>query len=59
MLTKRNANILGVIFCGEENEASEQLIMNYSGLKLLGRVAQEEEISKEIISSYSELFKEI
>ncbi len=58
-LISRNINILGVIINGAPERASEDIILNYSGLKCLGRIGKEEKFSKEVILKYAKLFTNI
>ncbi|HET6245293.1 MAG: dethiobiotin synthase [Bacteroidetes bacterium] len=58
-LFKRNINILGVVFNGISQSSSEDLILKYTGLKCLGRIAIEKEMNKEVILKYANLFKKI
>lgn len=55
-LKNRGIKVLGIIFNGEENIETEKYVLNYSGLKCLGRVQQHQHINKEIILSYKSLF---
>ncbi|KAA5540798.1 dethiobiotin synthase [Adhaeribacter rhizoryzae] len=52
-LKNRNINILGLIFNGEPNTASEDFILNYTGLPKLLSVLPEEKLTLEIISDYA------
>lgn len=58
-MKSRNINILGIIFNGKSNPSSENLILNYTGLKCLGRIEEENEINKEVVLKYSNLFKQL
>ncbi len=49
--------IKGLIFCGETVEASENFILNYSGIPCLGRVPILQEITKENILAQALQFK--
>lgn len=55
-LKNRGINVLGIIFNGDSNEETEKYILNYSGLKCLGRIQQHKEINKEIVLNYKSLF---
>jgi dethiobiotin synthetase len=55
----RNLNLLGIVFNGPPHKMSEDIILKYSGAKLLGRIAKENEINKEIISKYALQFENI
>ena len=52
----RKLKVIGIIFNGEENAETEKYILNYSGLKCLGRVKQHKIINKEIVLSYKNDF---
>ncbi|MBS1647170.1 MAG: dethiobiotin synthase [Bacteroidetes bacterium] len=54
-LKKRNINILGIIISGEENPASEEIILNQN-IKLLGRIYQEKKLTTESIKKYEATF---
>ena len=56
-LKNRKLKIAGIIFTCKENKESEKIILNYSGLKFIGRVGEERAINKRTIQKYSELFK--
>ena len=58
-LQRRKVNILGLIFNGAPHQLSEDIILKYSGLKSLGKIAKELELNKKIISRYAGNFKEI
>ncbi|GAB3540003.1 dethiobiotin synthase [Spirosoma fluminis] len=49
----RNITILGILFNGPTVPATETFILNYTGLPCLGRIKQEESITKEVISHYA------
>ena len=55
----KNIKILGIIFNGESNSSSENLILNHTGLTCLGRIDQENEINSETVKKYSKIFKNI
>ncbi len=59
LLKQKKAKILGVIISGNENKASEEFILNYSRLKLLGRINKEVTFDKSVILKYIEVFKHI
>jgi dethiobiotin synthetase len=42
-----------LLFNGDENPATEQIILKRSGVPLLGRIADEEIINREIIRAYA------
>ncbi len=52
-LKNRGANILGIIYNGEPNQASEQVIGNQSKVPVIGRIGHEYEFTRELIKEYS------
>jgi dethiobiotin synthetase len=56
-LKTRGANIIGVVFNGPPHQLSQDIIMNYCGLKLLGRINKENDINKEVVSRYAKEFE--
>jgi len=52
-LKSRNINIIGLIFNGEPNPASEDFILNYTGLPKLLSVLPEASLTPEVISGYA------
>ena len=51
----RNMNVIGIIFNGEENKASEAIILKHSGYKCLLRINKEENINQETIKKYAQI----
>lgn len=58
-LKSRGINVLGIVFTGTENAASEAIILKYAGYPLLGRVNREVAITPEIIKKYAPVFARI
>jgi len=58
-LKHRKINIAGIIFSGDENKATESIILNKTGLKSIGRIEQEPYFDKNVIREYADLFREI
>ena len=58
-LVSRGITIKGVIFNDEENVDTESVILKMTGLKCLGRVEMEEDLTQEVISNYASKFKEV
>ncbi len=56
-LKSRNMNILGIVLNGPPHKLSEDIILDYSGLKLLGRINKEAELNQEVISRYAKEFE--
>lgn len=57
-LQHRNIKIAGIIFSGDENPATESLILNKTGVSFLGRIEQEPYFDKNVIAEYADLFRE-
>ncbi len=57
VLKSRGVKILGLIINEEPHELSESIILQYSGLKLLGRIGKEETLKKEVIERYAKGFE--
>ena len=57
-LKNRKINIAGIIFNGNENKATETLILNYSKLKFIGRINDEPYFDQNVISEYADLFRD-
>ena len=57
-LQNRKLNIAGIIFNGNENKASEEIILNKTGIKFLGRIDDEPYFDKNVIKEYADLFQE-
>lgn len=49
MLKLYNIPVKGIIFNGEENEETENYIVNYTGVEFLGRIPKMQTIDKEVI----------
>ncbi|MDR6560277.1 MULTISPECIES: dethiobiotin synthase [unclassified Arcicella] len=57
VLKSSNIDIKGIIFNGESNPSSEDYILNYTQVPLIGRVNQEQNISQETVKKYAEDFR--
>ena len=56
-LKNRKISIAGIIFSGDENKATESIILNKTGLKCIGRIEQEPYFDQNIIREYADLFR--
>ncbi len=56
-LKRRNIPIIGIIFNGHHNQASENIILNQTGVPLLFRLNEEPQLSHSVIEKYSRLFR--
>ncbi|MHA6249862.1 dethiobiotin synthase [Pontibacter sp. CAU 1760] len=57
VLRYRKVPVAGIIFNGEENPASEDFIINYTGLRRLPSIRQEADFCKEAVAAYADAFK--
>lgn len=57
VIKSRGIKILGVIFNGMQNESSEEVIIEYSGLNCIGRIPEFSTIEKYIIKTIADNFK--
>jgi dethiobiotin synthetase len=56
VLKSKGINIMGIVINEEPHELSESIILQHSGLKLLGRINKEGMIKKEVIERYAKGF---
>lgn len=56
-LKNKGLKILGIVFNGAPHQLSEDIILDNSGLKLLGRISKETELNKEVIARYAKEFE--
>jgi dethiobiotin synthetase len=56
-LKNRGLRILGVVFNGPPHQLSQDIIMDYCGLKVLGRINKEKDLNPEIIKAYAKEFE--
>ncbi|MBP6181957.1 dethiobiotin synthase [Flavobacterium sp.] len=57
-LKNRKINSVGIIFSGEENKATEAIILNKTGIKCIGRIEQEPYFDQNVIKEYADLFRD-
>lgn len=57
-LKNRNIEIGGIIFSGDENRATEEIILNKSGIKMIGRIDTEPYFDQNVTAYYADLFRE-
>lgn len=53
VLMDSGVKVLGIIFNGEENPSSEEVILKATKVPLLGRIKEEYEFTKDLITKYS------
>jgi dethiobiotin synthetase len=57
-LKNRNIAVAGIVFSGDENQATESIILSKTGVKCIGRIDQEPYFDKNVIAEYADLFRE-
>ena len=57
-LQSRKIEIAGIIFSGEENKATESIILSKSAIKFIGRIEQEPYFDQNVIKDYADQFRE-
>lgn len=57
-LQNRKINIAGIIFNGDQNKSSEEIILNKTGVKFLGRIENEPYFDQNVIREYADIFRE-
>ena len=59
VLKSRKISIAGIIFNGDENPATESIIISKTGITNLGRIGNEPYFDKNVIAEYAEAFREV
>jgi dethiobiotin synthetase len=57
-LKGRGLNIAGIIFNGEETPATESVILNKTGITMIGRIEPEPYFDKNVVLEYAHAFRE-
>lgn len=57
-LQSKKLDIAGIVFNGNENKATEEIILSKTGLKCIGRIDDEPYFDKNVIREYADLFTE-
>jgi dethiobiotin synthetase len=50
--------VAGIVFSGDENKATEEIILSKTGIKCIGRIEQEPYFDQNVIKEYADLFRE-
>lgn len=58
-LQNRKITIAGIVFSGDENIASESIILNKTGVRCIGRIEQEPYFDTNVIKEYADRFREV
>ena len=57
-LKSRNIELAGIIFSGDQNKATEEIILKKTGAKFIGRIDNEPYFDQNVIRYYADLFRE-
>lgn len=57
-LHNRKIAIGGIVFSGDENKATESIILSKTGIKCIGRIEQEPYFDQNVIKEYADRFRE-
>ena len=57
-LKSRNINVAGIIFSGDENKATEEIILSKTKTKFIGRIDNEPYFDQNVIQYYADKFRE-
>ncbi|MFB9109548.1 dethiobiotin synthase [Flavobacterium gyeonganense] len=57
-IQNRGFQVHGIIFSGSENQSTESLILNKTGIKCIGRIDEEPYFDQNVIREYADLFRE-
>lgn len=58
ILKSRNLNVAGIVFSGDENKATESIILEKTNVPMIGRIDNEPYFDQNVIKYYSDLFRE-
>ncbi|MBP6127090.1 dethiobiotin synthase [Flavobacterium sp.] len=58
ILKSRNLNVAGIIFSGDENKATESIILEKTKVPMIGRIDNEPYFDQNVIKYYADLFRE-
>lgn len=57
-LNSRNIKVAGIIFSGDENQATESIILQKTGANFIGRIENEPYFDQNVISYYADKFRD-
>jgi dethiobiotin synthetase len=58
VLKNRKITVSGIIFSGDENKSSEEIILTKTKAKFIGRIDNEPYFDQDVINYYADLFRE-
>ncbi|MFK5878225.1 MAG: dethiobiotin synthase [Flavobacteriaceae bacterium] len=56
-LLQENGFDVSIIYSGNEHKTTEEIIQKMTGVRVIGRINEEEKFDKQVIKKYAELFK--
>jgi dethiobiotin synthetase len=59
VLKNRGLHVAGLVFNGIETPSSENIIQQMSGVRVLGRIDQAQEITQKTVQKYAPIFREV
>jgi dethiobiotin synthetase len=57
-LKSRNITIAGILFSGDENKATEDIILSKTNAKFIGRIEEEPYFDENVVAYYADIFRE-
>jgi dethiobiotin synthetase len=58
ILKSRKLNVAGIVFSGDENKATESIILEKTSVPMIGRIDNEPYFDQNVIKYYADLFRE-
>lgn len=58
ILKSRKVNVAGIVFSGDENKATETIILEKTNVPMIGRIDNEPYFDQNVIKYYADLFRE-
>jgi dethiobiotin synthetase len=58
ILKSRNLDVAGIVFSGDENKATERIILEKTNVPMIGRIDNEPYFDQNVIKYYADLFRE-
>lgn len=58
ILKSRKLNVAGIIFSGDENKATESIILQKTNVPMIGRIDNEPYFDQNVIKYYADMFRE-
>jgi dethiobiotin synthetase len=58
ILKSRNLDVAGIIFSGDENKATERIILEKTNVPMIGRIDNEPYFDQNVIKYYADLFRD-